>query len=167
MTNENPIIPAIAKLPLGATLEIFTDGASKNNPGPAGYGLVAVHGGVVVHQQAESLGVVTNVVAEMTAATEALRLLQGRQDIVATVITDNQMLQRGMTEWLPGWKAKGGRKADGKRVLNWHLWETLDALAARLPNVKWRWVRGHDGNAFNEIADKLASDAAERSREVA
>lgn len=166
MTAEN-INPEIVKLPLGATIDIFTDGASKNNPGPAGYGLVIVHDGAVVHEASGSLGTTTNVYAEMTAAIEALRSIQSRPDLVATVLSDNQMLIRGMSEWLPVWKARAGKNKDGKRVLNWHLWETLDSLATPLPNLTWKWVRGHDGNRFNEMADVLASEAAERSREVA
>lgn len=166
MNTEN-INAALAKLPLGATTDIFTDGASKNNPGPAGYGLVIVHDGAVIHEASGSLGIATNVFAEMTAAVEALRFLQPRPDLVSTVLSDNQMLIRGMSEWLPGWKARAGKKKDGKRVLNWHLWETLDSLASPLPTLTWKWVRGHDGNKFNEMADVLASDAAERSREVA
>lgn len=166
MTNESSIT-AIAKLPFGATIDVFTDGASKNNPGPAGYGLVIVNDGAVIHEASGSLGVATNVYAEMTAAIEALKLLQLRPDLVATVLSDNQMLTRGMAEWLPGWKSRAGKKKDGKRVLNWHLWETLDGLATSLPNLTWKWVRGHDGNRFNEMADVLASEAAERSRDAA
>lgn len=166
MNNEN-INTALAKLPLGATIDVFTDGASKNNPGPAGFGFVIIHDGAVIHEASGSLGTATNVYAEMTAAIEALNALQARPDLAMTVLSDNQMLIRGMSEWLPGWKSRAGKKKDGKRVLNWHLWETLDSLATPLPNLTWKWVRGHDGNRFNEMADVLASEAAERSREVA
>lgn len=98
---------AINILPLGATIDIFTDGASKNNPGPAGWGLVVTHEAIAVYQAAGGLGTATNVAAEMTAAIEALRLLQGRPDIAATIITDNQMLVREVSEWISGWKANG------------------------------------------------------------
>jgi ribonuclease HI len=96
----------------------------------------------------------------MTAVTEALRLLQARPDLVATISSDNQMLVRGMTEWLPGWKRRGWRKADNKPVTNRDLWQTLDGLASALPGLRWQWVKGHDGERFNEMADDLASNAA-------
>jgi ribonuclease HI len=164
ITDHNEILSA---LPLGASLDIYTDGASKNNPGPAGWGLVVTHEGQQIYSASAPLGTATNVVAEMMAALKALLLVAMRPDLNVTIICDNEMLKRGMTEWVAGWKRKGWRKADGKPVANLELWKQLDALASTLPLLKWQWVRGHDGNEFNEVADSLASDAAERSREVA
>lgn len=155
----------VANLPLGASLEIFTDGSCKGNPGPAGYGFVVVHDHATIYEASASIGRGTNVRAEMTGAVEALRLLQGRADLFITIVTDNEMVVLGMTKWLAGWKAKNW-KGSKKPVANRDLWEQLDALAATLPHLTWRWVRGHDGNEFNELADKLATAAA-RNRKVA
>ncbi len=154
------ITDILAGVPHGASLDIFTDGASKNNPGPAGWGFVVVHEDTAVHSASASIGKTTNVVAEMTGALRALESLRERPDINATIFSDNQMLIRGMTEWLSGWKRKGWRKSDGKPVLNADLWKALDSAASALPAVAWQWVRGHDGNEFNEMADGLASEAA-------
>jgi ribonuclease HI len=63
---------------------------------------------------------------------------------------------KGLTEWLPAWKARGWRTADRKPVKNQDLWERLDAAVAR-HQVQWRWVKGHNGDAGNERADQLAN----------
>jgi len=71
---------------------------------------------------------------------------------------------KGMTEWLPGWKERGWRKAQRKPVLNVGLWQALEAAAAQHANVRWEWVRGHNGHALNERADQIASEEASRAR---
>lgn len=70
--------------------------------------------------------------------------------------TESKYLVQGMTQWLPKWKAKGWRKADGKAVENADLWKALDE-AASVHDVQWSWVRGHNGNPGNERADALAN----------
>jgi ribonuclease HI len=63
---------------------------------------------------------------------------------------------KGITEWMPGWKRKNWKTADGKPVKNVDLWQRLDA--ARAPHeVEWRWVKGHAGDLGNELADQLAN----------
>jgi ribonuclease HI len=64
---------------------------------------------------------------------------------------------KGLTEWLPGWKRRGWRTADGKAVKNQDLWERLDAACAR-HRIDWRWVKGHAGDPGNELADQLANE---------
>jgi ribonuclease HI len=94
---------------------------------------------------------------ELVSAIEALRALPAGAKI--TVHTDSQYVQKGMSEWIKGWKRRGWKKADGQAVLNAELWRELDLLAAER-DVSWRWVRGHNGDRGNERADALANQGA-------
>ena len=82
------------------------------------------------------------------------------------VTTDSQYVQKGITEWIHGWKKRGWRTADKKPVKNVDLWQALDE--AQSPHeVTWHWVRGHDGHAENERVDQLARAEAEAPRDLA
>lgn len=130
---------------------IFTDGACKGNPGPGGWAALLVHGDkekeIVGHEENT-----TNNRMELKAAIMALRSLKTACRV--DLYTDSSYVQKGMTEWLKGWKAKGFKK-----VANPDLWMELDAEASK-HHVTWHWVRGHDGHPENERVDQLASDAA-------
>lgn len=132
---------------------IFTDGACRGNPGPGGWGVILSRG----DQYKELFGgdpSTTNNRMELTAAIEALKAL--KRPLPVHLHTDSKYLIKGMTEWLPGWKARGWRKSDGKPVENVDLWQALEQVAA--PHVvEWFWVRGHSGNHGNEKADELAN----------
>jgi ribonuclease HI len=91
------------------------------------------------------------------AALKALKAKESRPKLV-TVYTDSQYVQKGMTEWLSLWKAKGWKNSDKEPVRNRDLWERLDALSAEF-TVKWIWVKGHAGNVFNERCDALTQKA--------
>jgi ribonuclease HI len=77
--------------------------------------------------------------------------------------TDSQYVQKGIKEWIHGWKKRGWKKADGKPVINADLWQRLDT-AAKPHKVDWRWVRGHSGDPMNERADGLARKGTESVR---
>ena len=71
---------------------------------------------------------------------------------------DSQYVLKGITEWLPGWKAKGWRTAAKQPVKNVDLWQQLDALVSQGGHaIDWRWVKGHNGDPGNERADGLAN----------
>jgi ribonuclease HI len=93
---------------------------------------------------------------ELTAVIRALEAL--KRPVAANIYTDSEYVRRGITEWLPGWKARGWRTADKKPVKNQDLWEQLDALAAR-HSIEWHWVPGHAGVPGNERVDALANRA--------
>lgn len=160
-------IEALKSLPAGTEVDIFTDGAAIPNPGAAGGSFVVVVDGVEIMSGAVSLGHSTNNIAEMTGALKALHLLGERTDLRVTINTDSQYVQRGMTEWMTGWKKNGWRNANKKPVANREIWEALDAEAVRFPLLKWQWVKGHNGHEFNERADQLANAAAVASQAVA
>ncbi|WER47003.1 ribonuclease HI [Cupriavidus sp. WKF15] len=136
---------------------IYSDGACKGNPGRGGWGAVLVAG----TSEKELFGGeanTTNNRMEMTAVIEALRAL--KRPCIVRVYTDSQYVQKGISEWLPGWKARGWKTADKKPVKNADLWQVLDGLVQR-HQISWHWVRGHNGHPGNERADALANRGVE------
>jgi ribonuclease HI len=134
-------------------VEIFTDGACRGNPGPGGWGALLRY----QSKESELFGgepETTNNRMEMQAAIEGLKALSERCDV--TLTTDSVYVQKGITEWLPGWKKKNWKTAARKPVKNADLWILLDEQNQR-HNVKWCWVKGHSGHRENEIADDLAN----------
>ncbi|TMS58600.1 ribonuclease HI [Imbroritus primus] len=132
---------------------IYSDGACKGNPGPGGWGAVLVSGDHEKEMFGGEAGT-TNNRMELTAVIEALRAL--KRPCRIAVYTDSQYVQKGIKEWLPGWKARGWKTADKKPVKNADLWQTLDDLT-RPHQIEWHWVRGHNGHPGNERADALAN----------
>jgi ribonuclease HI len=98
----------------------------------------------------------TNNRMELTAVIRALESL--KRPVQARLFTDSEYVRRGVTEWLPNWKARGWRTADRKPVKNQDLWVELDKLAAA-HQVEWHWVPGHSGVPGNERVDRLANQA--------
>jgi len=134
---------------------VYTDGACRGNPGPGGWGaILRSKGREKILSGGEPL--TTNNRMEMLAAISALEALT-RPSTVA-LHTDSQYVQKGITEWLPGWVRRGWRTADGKPVKNADLWQRLQAACAP-HHVSWHWVRGHSGNPGNEQADAVANAA--------
>ena len=134
-------------------VEIYTDGACKGNPGVGGWGAILRSG----ETEKELFGGVANTTnnrMEMTAVIEALRALSRSCD--AVVFTDSSYVQKGISEWIHGWKRNGWKTADKKPVKNADLWQTLDELA-KGHKIEWRWVKGHAGHPENERADQLAN----------
>ncbi|MEW6119127.1 MAG: ribonuclease HI [Pseudomonadota bacterium] len=142
------------------TIHIYSDGACKGNPGAGGWGALLVSGGhrkEIFGGEADT----TNNRMEMTAVIRALEQLK-RPSRVA-VHTDSQYVQKGISEWLPGWKRRNWRTADGKPVKNQDLWQRLDELA-QMHRIEWNWVRGHAGHPENERADALANQGVLQAR---
>ena len=133
-------------------VEIYTDGACKGNPGPGGWGALLRCQG----QEKELFGGApdtTNNRMELQAVIEALRCLKRPCDI--DIYTDSQYVQKGISEWITGWKARGWRTASKAPVKNADLWQMLDAEVAR-HRIQWHWVKGHAGHPENERCDQLA-----------
>lgn len=140
---------------------IYTDGSCiPTNPGPGGWAAILVAGENVKELVGSVVEKTTNQRMELTAVIEALRVLTRPCNI--TVFTDSQYVQKGMTEWLRGWKASG-RLLSGE-LTNSDLWIRLDELAA-VHSVEWVWVKGHAGDARNTQVDLLAHAAARRARD--
>jgi len=137
------------------SIDIYTDGACKGNPGPGGWGAWLKSGDAQKELCGGELGT-TNNRMEMTAVIEALAAL--KRPCKVTLHVDSQYVLKGMTEWLPGWKARGWKTASKEPVKNVDLWQRLDALVnSGEHQIDWRWVRGHNGDPGNERADALAN----------
>lgn len=138
-------------------IEIFTDGACKGNPGRGGWGALMVAG----EKEKELFGGernTTNNRMELKAVIEALNALTRPCEVI--VHTDSQYVQKGISEWIHGWKARGWKTAAKEPVKNVDLWQALDSAQAR-HNIQWRWVKGHAGHVGNERADALANRGVE------
>ena len=137
-------------------VEITTDGSCLGNPGPGGWACILRCG---QHERVLQGGVAdtTNNRMELFAAIEGLRALKRASRV--TVLTDSEYVRRGITEFLPRWKANGWRASTGKPVVNRDLWEELEELAG-YHEVTWIHVRGHSGQPNHERCDSLAVMAA-------
>ncbi len=135
-------------------VELFTDGACSGNPGPGGWGVLMRYGG---HERTLCGGenATTNNRMELMAAIQGLEAL--KRPCTVRLYTDSQYVQKGISEWLANWKARGWRTAAKKPVKNEDLWRRLDAATGRHA-VSWHWVRGHAGHPENERADALARE---------
>ena len=135
------------------TIDIYTDGACRGNPGPGGWGAVLIAGSRRKTLHGGETGT-TNNRMELTAAIRALTALKGRRRV--RLYTDSRYVMDGIREWLPNWKKRGWKTAAKKPVKNQDLWQALDEAASR-HEVEWHWVRGHTGDPGNEEADRLAN----------
>ena len=135
------------------TVEIFTDGACRGNPGPGGWGALLRYGDnerTLCGGEHET----TNNRMELMAVTQGLLALQRACEV--TVTSDSTYVLKGIQEWMPNWKKRGWKTASKKPVKNVDLWQQLDQLV-ELHTIDWQWVKGHSGHTENEIADQLAN----------
>ena len=134
---------------------IYTDGACSGNPGPGGWGVILQSGA----SRKELFGgelETTNNRMELTAVIQALEAL--KRPCQVDLYLDSEYVRKGITEWIAGWKARGWKTASKQPVKNVDLWQRLDALVHEAGHqIRWHWVRGHNGHAGNERADALAN----------
>lgn len=137
------------------TVEIYTDGACRGNPGPGGWGalLIAGHHRKTMHGGDPET---TNNRMELTAVIEGLRALNRSCDV--EIYTDSKYVMQGISEWISNWKRNGWKTAAKKPVKNYDLWQLLDKEVAE-HRIDWNWVKGHSGIEGNELADQLANAA--------
>ena len=135
------------------TVEVFTDGGCRGNPGPGGWGAVLRFGGHERELRGSEENT-TNNRMELLAAISALEAMT--ESCVVVLTTDSTYVKDGITRWIRNWKANGWKTAAKKPVKNKDLWERLDAECLR-HQVEWRWVKGHAGHPENERADGLAN----------
>ena len=141
-----------------ASVEIWTDGGCRPNPGPGGWAAI-LRFGATERELSGADTATTNNRMELTAAAMALETLKRPCRVV--LHTDSEYLRLGITRWHTGWVRKNWRNAAGDPVANMDLWRRI--LDAAKPHaIDWQWVRGHSGNPMNERADVLAT-AARRS----
>ena len=135
------------------TVNIYTDGACRGNPGVGGWGALIEY----ENHNKEIFGgekLTTNNQMELMAAIQGLKALSEKCNVNLT--TDSKYVMQGITSWISNWKKNNWKNSAKKDVKNKDLWIELD-LAVSKHNVKWNWVKGHSGHRENEIADQLAN----------
>ncbi len=139
-------------------ITIYTDGACSGNPGRGGWGAVLLcnHHEKRISGSAKET---TNNRMEMQAVIEALKLIKKPSQVI--IYTDSKYVQNGICEWIHSWKKNNWRSASKKPVKNVDLWQMLDEESQK-HEIDWKWVKGHSGNKYNEIADELATSAIQR-----
>ena len=141
---------------------VFTDGSSKGNPGPGGWGAVVLTADDLVTELGGSSAQTTNNRMELSGAIEALRFLRPAKGPI-DIYTDSTYLIRGITEWIFEWKRRGWKTTDRRDVVNRDLWEKFIGLVSergRAGAVAWHYVRGHSNVPGNERADAIAGQHA-------
>ena len=140
-------------------VEIFTDGACSGNPGAGGWGAILRYKTEEKELSGGELET-TNNRMELMAVIKALSALKTSCNI--SLYTDSQYVMKGITEWMSSWKSNGWKTSNKKQpVKNIDLWQQLDELAKK-HEIRWIWVKGHNGHPENERCDALATASAEK-----
>jgi ribonuclease HI len=155
-------------------MHIYTDGGCSGNPGPGGWAFVIVDAdsASIIKEAWGTEGNTTNNRMELMAVISALEAWkqvslkqvsweqapEKQSSLKIEIFTDSQYVQKGMSQWIKDWKARGWKTAGKDPVKNQDLWQRLDALAADL-TIAWHWVKGHAGNTYNERCDDLTQKA--------
>ena len=144
-------------------IKIYTDGSCIGNPGPGGWAAVILDGAL----KKELFGgdkSTTNNRMELTAAIKALEyclILQKNSFLnkEIKIFTDSLYVKKGITEWIKNWENNNWKTADKKVVKNIDLWKNLKELSES-KKISWHWIKGHSDHPMNDLADKLAKQAA-------
>jgi ribonuclease HI len=142
-------------------ISIFTDGSSRGNPGPGGWGAIIVRGDRV-HEVGGADKHTTNNRMELTAAIRALESINDESftEEPITIYTDSQYVSKGITEWIYTWQKNNWRTASRKSVENQDLWQILFNNTDG-KEVTWKYVAGHSGHDGNERCDEIATSFAD------
>lgn len=144
-------------------IEIYTDGACSGNPGAGGWGVI-LRCGTTEKELSGGEKETTNNRMELTAVIEALKAL--KKECRITLYTDSRYVMDGINQWMPNWKSNGWRTTNKKSpVKNIDLWQQLDTLVSQ-HQIKWVWVKGHNGHPENERVDTLARNQAKSFCEI-
>ena len=147
---------------MAARIEIFTDGACSGNPGIGGWAALLRYKDIEKELSGGEVET-TNNRMELTAVIEALKALKTVCNI--TIYTDSKYVMSGITEWMPNWKRNNWKTANKKgNVKNVDLWLQLDELI-RQHEIRWVWVKGHNGHPENERVDTLARQEVQKIKE--
>jgi len=140
-----------------ASIQIFTDGACKGNPGPGGYGVVLISG-ARTRELSGGFRKTTNNRMELLACIEGLRSLNHPCSVVLT--SDSKYVVNAMVKgWAKRWRSKGWKLSPSKPAKNPDLWsELLDLCETH--DVSFKWVKGHSEHPQNERCDELAVAAS-------
>ena len=134
--------------------KIYTDGACSGNPGPGGWGAVILEEDKNQKNIYGNEKDTTNNRMELMAPIMALKKIKTNSEII--IYTDSKYVKNGITEWIKNWEKNGWKNANKKTVKNKDLWIKLNNLC-KDNKIIWKWVKGHSGNKFNDLADELAT----------
>ena len=137
------------------TVQIFTDGACKGNPGVGGWG-VLIKSSNYINELKGYEQLTTNNRMELIAVIEGIKSIEKNANIEIT--TDSKYVKNGINLWINNWKKNDWKTSSKKPVKNKELWLDLDKLVQDY-NIEWKWVKGHSGHPGNERADQLANAA--------
>tara|TARA_B100000029_G_scaffold341700_1_gene334063 strand:+ start:262 stop:693 length:432 start_codon:yes stop_codon:yes gene_type:complete len=140
-------------------IEIYTDGACSGNPGIGGWGAVIIEDKKILEIKG-GINETTNNQMELMAAIEALKIFKEKKEI--TIYTDSKYVKDGITSWIKKWKINNWKTTNKKDVKNKKLWIMLDNQIKK-HKIIWKWIKGHEGDYYNEKADALARDFIEKS----
>lgn len=152
--TANAILTKLSCARRGPQTGIFTDGSCKTNPGPGGWGVVAVRDGVVLWGESGTAKNTTNNRMELSAIIAALRRIP--LDESATIYSDSDLCVQSLNTWAAGWKRNNWMRKRDQPVKNVDLVREAYALTCARPAVDIKWLRGHAGSTWNEFADRLA-----------
>ncbi|MFA6520184.1 MAG: ribonuclease HI [Candidatus Paceibacterota bacterium] len=142
-------------------IKIYTDGAARGNPGPAGWGAVFLKRDKVFLELGGRSDHATNNQMELTAAIEGFKYLKKHKiNLPVEVFADSKYVILGITEWIFNWQKNSWRNAGKKPVMNRELWEELFALTQEF-KIKWSYVKGHSGDKYNDRVDEIATSFAD------
>ena len=136
--------------------KVYADGSCKGNPGPAGWGTVTISPEGFIFKKNGYIGKATNQIAELTAALEGLKGIPA--GVKVELVSDSQYTLKGISEWRSGWERKGWKNSKNEIIANFDIWMAL-YKEVDIRKVATRWVKGHNGDEYNEICDALAGDA--------
>jgi ribonuclease HI len=137
-------------------LEIYCDGACSGNPGPGGWGAVLLWDNKMKKISGFEKHT-TNNQMELTAAIEALKVV--KRQVKIKIYTDSIYLKKGITEWIKVWAKNNWNNG---KVKNIAIWQALSKICEQF-EIEWHWVKGHNGDIYNEMADKLARQEIEKN----
>jgi ribonuclease HI len=140
-------------------IKIYTDGACSGNPGKGGWGAILLYG----DKEKRINGFdpeTTNNKMELKAVIEALKII--KKNIKIEIHTDSIYVKDGITKWIFAWKKNDWKNSKKQKVKNSELWQELDSLVQKY-DIDFFWVKGHNGDKYNEIADELARKAIEQN----
>ena len=134
-------------------VEIYTDGACRGNPGNGGWGVVLKYKTIIKEIYGFEKNT-TNNRMELLAAINGFQALKTKCNI--TMYTDSKYVKLGITNWINKWVYNNWKTSNKKDVKNCDLWKILYEESNK-HIINWKWIKGHSGNMYNEIADKLAN----------
>ncbi len=143
-------------------IEIYTDGSCSGNPGPGGWAaIVLMNDDKYIISGFEKQ--TTNNRMEILASINSLKKI--KEDYRIKLYTDSNYLKNGITVWIKTWKKNKWMNSQKKPVANQDLWVLLDNINEQL-HIEWNWVKGHETNLYNNLADKYAVEAMKNQQGV-